>query len=155
MVNMRGSFAILKPLRGQAPSRARRRSQQSITSRKLSSEEIIITPPPQQLLLLEGDEYSISKEGIARTFFSLSHNSHQPNTSLSVEELYDLHTARKKFILRGINERPRNKNDGKVHIGYPLMQISDFQEINNGISKGAGTGAWTWESTFAMVSFFF
>jgi 16S rRNA G966 N2-methylase RsmD len=107
-------------------------------------------------MLLEGDQYVCSNEGIARTFYQVENTSQLASSSLSVEEIFDIQAARKKFVLRessGEMQSRRKKRKPTVHMGDPI-QILDFQEINQGVSNGAGTGAITWESSLAMTLLF-
>lgn len=123
------------------------------------SKTLSSSPPP---LLLEGDGYFFSDEGIARTFYRLKRPDFRQSastcTALSVEEVYDLRAARKTFILRAELEKHSSKpqiigRGTTINIGPPCS-IIDFQEIGQGIAKGAGTGAFTWESSLAMFMFF-
>jgi predicted nicotinamide N-methyase len=162
---MRSAFTVLQPLRGSAPKGlARCSSSARVISTAGEADTIQTTPSSPPPLLLEGDEYILSDEGIARTFYCMEYPHSSQSTSshkaLSVEEVYDLPAARKRFVLRGPNDdskksskKPRIDREATVNLGIPY-QIVDFQEIGQGISRGAGTGSYTWESSLAMSMFF-
>ena len=71
------------------------------------------TIDPSPVLLLEGDNFEVSHDGVARTFYHLI-NHHHPNNNnnnnnnndnnalqqLGIEEYYDLKEAHKTFVLR-------------------------------------------------------
>eukprot|EP00980_Cylindrotheca_fusiformis_P023808 scaffold11032_cov122-Cylindrotheca_fusiformis.AAC.9 len=151
---MRSASSAFQSLRGSSSL-----SRQASSGAKHLLEKSRPSSPP--LLMLEGDEYDISDEGIARTFYRIDCR-HSPTsksypTALSVEEVYDIPSARKRFVLRGDSKAapipPKVGTETTVNIGTP-HQIVDFQEIAEGLSKGAGTGSLTWESSLAMAMFF-
>lgn len=115
------------------------------------------TPPAP--LLLEGDEFFVSNDGIARTFYELESS----NSAVAIEELYDLKHASKEFVLRAPPaEHPVLSNgvqvlgrqvQGIVSMGSALASIK-LQEIDEGPFGAAGTGATTWEASIAMALHF-
>lgn len=161
---MRGSFAVVQPT-SRALANCSSRGRRAVAAS--CGKKVLLTPPPPPSaapLLLEGDEYITSNEGIARTFYQVVENPLQSasvHPSLSVEEFFDIQSARKKFVLRETNSQQkasrqmqsREEREGIVNLGEPI-QFFDFQEINEGISSGAGTGSCTWESSLAMSMFF-
>jgi predicted nicotinamide N-methyase len=117
------------------------------------------SPPP---LLLEGDNYHLSSDGVARTLYRMrrpSSGASGGDTSLTassgvlqVEELYDLRYAKKKFILRRDPLPPlASSEDDHVIVAGEAIQEVDLQEIAGGVLGGAGTGATTWESSIVMA----
>jgi predicted nicotinamide N-methyase len=131
--------------------------------------DVLVTPPPEEstppLLLLEGDEYFVSHDGVARTYYQMEYDT--STIPLAIEEFYDLEGARKTFILRKTSPRTRvtigtqqqqlvaEKTQGVVRLGDPVesLQIQEI-ESHDGIFGKAGTGATTWEASIAMSLFF-
>ena len=130
------------------------------------------TAPP--MLMLEGDEFYVSHDGISRTMYVLKspplnsdcHELSGDSKIFIVEELYNLKTANKTFILRDSVPRSlhlhRSVPDtvvksksirGFIQLG-PALDILHLQEIDEGVLGSAGTGATTWESSIAMALFF-
>jgi predicted nicotinamide N-methyase len=148
----------------------KRCTQQHADSEPNSSDhdvDVIVTPPPEEstpLLLLEGDQYSVSHDGVARTYYQMEYDT--STIPLAIEEFYDLEGARKTFILRKTSPRTRvtignqqqlvaEKTRGVVQLGDPVesLQIQEI-ESHDGIFGEAGTGATTWEASIAMSLFF-
>jgi hypothetical protein len=133
--------------------------------------------PPQ--LLLEGDEFYVSHDGIARSFYSLvagSSSSASSSPPLALEEIYDLQGAHKTFVVRAQEsfDTPTSDGgdggdggDGASHnvevlgkqveglapLGRPIASIN-IQEIDHGVFDSAGTGSTTWEASIAMALYF-
>lgn len=124
--------------------------------------------PP--LLLLEGDEFFVSHDGIARTLYSLNSSSIPADaSSLVIEERYDLQSAQKTFVVR--NQEPFDMNNpsdyGASHVvdvlskqtrgiaplGRAITSI-DIQEIDQQLFSSVGTGGTTWEASLAMAMYF-
>ena len=133
-------------------------------------------PPDQQepQLLLEGDEFHVSHDGIARSFYSLaagSSSSTGGSPALALEEIYDLQRAKKTFVVRAQEpfDTPISGDDGDegsrtvevlskqaeglAPLGRPIASI-DIQEIEHGVFDSAGTGSTTWEASIAMALYF-
>eukprot|EP00546_Thalassionema_frauenfeldii_P011289 CAMPEP_0178916928 /NCGR_PEP_ID=MMETSP0786-20121207/12942_1 /TAXON_ID=186022 /ORGANISM="Thalassionema frauenfeldii, Strain CCMP 1798" /LENGTH=345 /DNA_ID=CAMNT_0020590379 /DNA_START=151 /DNA_END=1188 /DNA_ORIENTATION=+ len=142
-----------------------------VATRKGSHEEGSIP-----MLLLEGDKLCIDQNGISRTYYEikrctpssscLCQDQKQLVPSLSLEETYDLNSASKAFHLRekGITSPSRKifddsgastvaGNNGVINIGKRMLPSIQLQEIGGGVSKSAGTGSVTWESSIAMSLF--
>jgi len=127
--------------------------------------------PP--VLLLEGDNFEVSHDGVARTFYHLTYPHNHPSDDtkalplLGIEEYYNLQEAHKTFVLRRGDDTPwsRNENDdadqvllgrqaqGLAPMGQALGHV-EIQEIDEGVFGSAGTGATTWESSLVMSLFF-
>jgi predicted nicotinamide N-methyase len=156
----------------------KRRTQQRADSEPNSSDhdhdhdhvdiDVVVTPPPEESappLLLEGDEYFVSHDGVARTYYQMEYDT--STIPLAIEEFYDLEGARKTFILRKTSPRTRvtigtqqqqlvaEKTQGVVQLGDPVesLQIQEI-ESDDGVFGKAGTGATTWEASIAMSLFF-
>jgi hypothetical protein len=136
-------------------------------------------PPGQQepQLLLEGDEFHVSHDGIARSFYSLaagSSSSTGSSPALALEEIYDLQGAKKTFVVRAQEpfdtpifddggdgdaggsrtvEVLSKQAEGLAPLGRPIASI-DIQEIDHGVFDSAGTGSTTWEASIAMALYF-
>jgi hypothetical protein len=131
-------------------------------------------------LLLEGDEFHVSHDGIARSFYCLSAGSSSSPAlapPLALEEFYDLKGAHKTFVVRveepfdnpigGANGGDGDdgasshsdvgilskQTQGVAPLGRPIASI-DIQEIDQGVFGSAGTGSTTWEASVAMALFF-
>lgn len=132
--------------------------------------DVLVTPTPEEStpqLLLEGDEYFVSHDGVARTYYQMEYDT--STIPLAIEEFYDLEGARKIFILRKTSPRTRvtigtqqqqqelvaEKTQGVVRLG-DLVESLQIQEIesHDGVFGNAGTGATTWEASIAMSLFF-
>jgi predicted nicotinamide N-methyase len=152
------------------PEKRRTPTEQSADSEPNSGDhdiDVLVTPPPEEsppLLLLEGDEYFVSHDGVARTYYQMEYDT--STMPLAIEEFYDLQGARKTFILRKTSPRTRvtigtqqqlvaEKTQGVVQLGDPVesLQIQEI-ESQDGIFGKAGTGATTWEASIAMSLFF-
>jgi hypothetical protein len=135
----------------------------------------------EPLLLLEGDEFHVSHDGIARSFYCLVAGSSSSTGSspalappLALEEFYDLQGAHKTFVLRvqepfdtpicgdgGGDGDGRSHNvevlskqaEGVAPLGRPIASIG-IQEIDQGVFGSAGTGSTTWEASIAMALYF-
>lgn len=118
------------------------------------------SPPP--VLLLEGDNFEVSHDGIARTFYHLLEHPAavlgSNKTPVGIEEYYDLQQARKTFIVRqeGLDDDNDSaamllgkRSQGLAPMGQALGRI-DIQEIDKGVFGASGTGGTTWESSLAM-----
>jgi predicted nicotinamide N-methyase len=124
-------------------------------------------------LLLEGDEFHVSHDGIARSFYSLAAGSSSSTGSsppLALEEFYDLQGAHKTFVVRvqepfdtpisddgdggSRNVEVLSKQaQGLAPLGRPIATIG-IQEIDHGVFDSAGTGSTTWEASIAMALYF-
>jgi hypothetical protein len=131
-----------------------RRKKKALAKSSGICSEPIVTPP----LLLEGDRYFISEDGIARTLYRTNCQSLQ--TPISVEEVFDMKRARKRFVVRSNptgNNTEVQVNDkimkGYVSPGHEISSI-DLKEVEDGIFGGAGTGSTTWESSIVMSMIF-
>mmetsp|Transcript_28742 Transcript_28742/g.43848 ORF Transcript_28742/g.43848 Transcript_28742/m.43848 type:complete len:380 (-) Transcript_28742:241-1380(-) len=135
--------------------------------RKQSDEEESIP-----MLLLEGDKFCIGQDGICRTYYEIERwtasgsclyqNEKQQRACLSLEETYDLNSARKTFQLR--KKDPVSPlaqqdftgmslvtyNNWVVNVGKRVFQSIQLEEIEEGAFKSAGTGSIIWESSIAM-----
>jgi hypothetical protein len=111
-------------------------------------------------LLLEGDEFHVSNDGIARSLYEID-----GSYSIAIEELYDLKHNKKDFVVRqqvssqlssknGMDVLSRNAR-GVVPLGKCLaaVQIQEIEEHDLFVGE-AGTGSTTWESSIAMALFF-
>jgi hypothetical protein len=137
--------------------------------------------PPQ--LLLEGDEFHVSHDGIARSFYSLAAGSSSStgtgsSPALALEEIYDLQGAHKTFVVRAQEPFDTPSSDGGgdgdsdsdgggarnvevlskqaeglAPLGRPIASIN-IQEIDHGVFDSAGTGSTTWEASIAMALYF-
>jgi len=119
-------------------------------------------PPAQPPLLLEGDNYMVNQDGIARTLYQLesAYPLETCEIPISIEEEYDIDKSRKKFLIRRtMNSHlsplldTESSDSRMVQLG-DIVHSLDFQEIDHGILDGVGTGATTWESSLAMSLFF-
>lgn len=127
-------------------------------------------PPP---LLLEGDEFCVSSDGIARSFYELVPSAPHEMPPIAIEELYNLKTAHKSFFLRQeVPEQAHHHHHHGLHLPHmlhpnkqpekekkaplgPKLASLELQEINHGITAGGpGTGSTTWESSIAMALYF-
>lgn len=138
----------------------------------------------QPVLLLEGDEFFVSHDGISRTMYKLRNcpvccqmEEGIGGTEFMVEELYNLASARKTFILRHLppvrtaptlcgqimtpellGEADHGTVLGKAAQGVAKMgsvlDKIEIQEIDQGIFGSAGTGSATWETSVCMALFF-
>ena len=114
-----------------------------------------VESPP---LLLEGDEFFVAHDGITRSYYELNGRS-----TIAVEELYDLQSASKEFVLRNPSKTSTQKctipavlgpkAEGVVPMGKILSSIK-LQEIDGHLFGLAGTGATTWEASIAMGLYF-
>ena len=131
-------------------------NQQEPSNHRLLLEESTQSPR-QETLLLEGDEFHVSRDGICRTYYTLKTGPQNENSeSISLEEHYDLHHARKTFIVRrdyALETHDNSMLQDLVVLGAPLSRF-ELQEIDQGVLGSAGTGATTWESSIAMSLFF-
>lgn len=130
-----------------------------------SSQSIGQISPSPPTLLLEGDQYHITPDGIARTLYQLRmFDRFSTPWACCIEEIYDLKSARKRFILRQrvdtsdrLETNSTQSNDSHktvtVKLGQPIRNV-DLQEIPAGVFDGAGTGATTWESSIVMSIYF-
>lgn len=139
-----------------------------------------VDPP---VLLLEGDNFEVSHNGIARTFYHLigdhlrpsltdsnSNNKKRHSTPLGIEEYYNLKEAYKTFVIReeGCGDEEQSSEEsgddvkamvlgkhaqGLAPMGRALGKV-DIKEIDEGVFGAAGTGATTWESSLVMGLFF-
>ena len=144
-----------------------RRSESTQSSSSSTSSSERYNP---DILLLEGDAFAVSHDGIARTGYHLLGGG---TPILTVEEVYDLGTAHKEFIVRKSSTESwttqlldhLNRQEsleptilGKQAIGIaPLgdaLGSIEIQEIDEGVFGRAGTGATTWEASIAMALFF-
>lgn len=117
--------------------------------------------PP--VLLLEGDNFQVSHDGVARTFYRLANRPLSTSSSgLGIEEYYDLKGAHKTFVLREGDDPSVGDVDqvllgrqaqGLAPMGRALGHV-EIQEIDEGVFGSAGTGATTWESSLVMGLFF-
>lgn len=135
----------------------------SPSSQSLSSPDDTIPSAP--LLLLEGDQYSISRDGIARTLYRLeTMDGISSHGGFSVEEHYDISHAKKRYLLRqnshsgdstnDIHSKPSpNPHTSTVRLGRSIREVN-LQEIPAGVFDSAGTGSTTWESSLVMSMFF-
>jgi hypothetical protein len=134
--------------------------------------DVIATPPPQPdgpILLLEGDQYHLSENGIARSIYQIpssssSSSDNSSSSSIAIEELYDIEHACKSYAFRNMvkekNDNDDNNNNslllGEALRTEPFM----LQEIPGNIhstnigGSGPGTGSTTWESSIAMSIYF-
>ena len=139
-----------------------------------------ISPTEPSVPLLTGDEFYVSRDGIARTLYQLDGEAVATATSshlLAIEELYDLGDATKKFVVRqdgrwhplsngsaSIQQPYQEKKEpdvilgpqaqGLVHMGS-LLKTFQLQEIDSeNLFGAAGTGATTWEASIAMSLYF-
>ena len=125
--------------------------------------------PP--ILLLEGDQFCVSDEGVARTLYQLEGQAAPSRNSylLAIEELYNLSDSTKDFIVRQdgrLSEPCVSKDQREVLLGQhaqglvrigPCLTSIKLQEIDEGenlFSGRAGTGATTWEASIAMGLYF-
>ena len=134
----------------------------------MSPNQPLLDATPNPPLLLEGDEFYVSHDGVARTYYELeSWSSDDRSTSpVSLEEFFDLKGARKTFIVRSREHSPKDpasidhshdvletNAQGVARLGVPLSAF-EIQEIDRGVFGSAGTGSTTWESSIAMSLFF-
>lgn len=133
------------------------------------STETSRTPSSSPPLLLEGDNYHISRDGIARTLYRMRRMGADAGANratlvpssgvvFAVEELYDLHGAKKNFVLRRDCQPSQNHTahaEDFITVGEAIQEV-DLQEIAAGVLGGgaAGTGATTWESSILMAMYF-
>ena len=112
-----------------------------------STPDVIVTPPPTPtevpILLLEGDQYHLSENGIARSVYQITSSSsslssppsdNNPTSSMAVEELYDIENASKSYLFRNMIKEKNDNNNSSLLLGEalraePLM----LQEINGSI----------------------
>lgn len=109
-----------------------------------------LSKPP--LLLLEGDNYHVASDGIARTLYRLTSPT---QNDVTVEEAYDIENRRKTYNLRQRHgESPITSKDLNNFLAQSLGQSIEIEEILNGVTAGAGTGSMTWDSSIAMALLF-
>ena len=145
----------------------------SFTARSKSKKDVSLKRAAPEtkgpILLLEGDNYRFSAGGIARSLYQLRpepeiYSPKAATSRLSIEELYDLKSARKAFIVRekctenGIADFDFHTNQEKcVHFGKSSRFVASLMlnEIaDDGIKNRDGTGGRTWDSSIAMSAYF-
>lgn len=121
-------------------------------------------------LLLKGDDFYVSRDGVARTFYQLvvPSGSCQETVPISIEEVHHLRTARKTYLLRETasptlpSPRASALSPASRGIGAPsdglaptlgcIVAQLDLQEVDP--RGAAGTGGTTWEASIAMALYF-
>jgi hypothetical protein len=166
-------WSVLKALSNHRRTRGSRpRSDQLTLRRKLRSCRTTSAPPIESgtkppVLLLKGDDFYVSNQGIARTFYRIDqgHLNLVPCSSLAIEELYDIRRATKEFVLRqddhstpyqqrAFYEGEKQFQSRRVLLGDRIGAVK-LQEIDqSGLFGDVGTGATTWEASIAMVLYF-
>lgn len=121
-----------------------------------------VTIPSTPILLLEGDQYCIGRDGVARTLYRLeTMDGTSSHRGYSVEEHYDISNAKKRYLLRqnsnfwdsSETKLETSSHRDTVRLGHSMREV-DLQEIPAGVFDSAGTGSTTWESSLVMSMYF-
>jgi hypothetical protein len=171
---MRPLLTALLTSMSQAPSLRRHHSTFSPFSTTPTScreaQAHVSTETVDMPLMIEYDEFYVSDDGIARTFYELHATGSTKKPPFAIEERYDLKQAKKTFVLRKPapdENSPHSSNEdqdaqpevlsrnslGAVDLGKVITSVH-IQEIDQGVFGSAGTGATTWEASLAMALYF-